>query len=139
QVRAQVGASNFEAAKQGLYNQGISNLWCSFTAFATFFRDVCGWGDAKILEKLEVNEKLVKSCGWTWWHENVLAISDRPSEIHRDQQGRLHGEKGPSIAYRDGWSLYHWHGTVIPAEWVSGKPPTAAEAISWSNIEQRRA
>jgi hypothetical protein len=97
-----------------------------------------GWTD-EVLERFEIDEVLCKSCGWVWWHENVLAISDRPSELHRDQQGRLHAEKGASISYRDGWSLYHWHGVAIPAEWVTGKPPSAAEALTWSNIEQRRA
>ena len=104
----------------------------------SFFRDVCGWKDL-ILEKFEVLETLVKSCGWTWWHKNVLAISDRPRVINRDDQNRLHCETGPSISYPDGWSLYHWHGVSIPAEWVTGKKPTASEALKWENMEQRRA
>jgi hypothetical protein len=98
-----------------------------------------GWENETITERFKIDEDLAKSCGWVWWHENILAISDRPSEIHSDQDGRLHGEKGPSIAYRDGWSLYHWHGVSIPAEWVTGKPPTAKEALTWTNVEQRRA
>ena len=139
QVRAQVWAENFQAAKEGLSNEGIANLWCAFTAFATFFRDVCGWGDAVILAKLEINETLVKSCGWTWWHQNVLAISDRPKYIKRDDNGRLHCATGASIEYRDGWSLYNWHGVHIPKEWVTGKPPNPSECLTWTNIEQRRA
>jgi len=35
--------------------------------------------------------------------------------------------------------LYHWHGVSIPAEWVTGKPPSATEALTWANVEQRRA
>jgi hypothetical protein len=104
----------------------------------TYFRDVCGLR-ADVLTKFEITEALVRSCGWTWWHENVLAISDRPHTIKRDDRGRLHCETGPSIAYRDGWSLHHWHGVSIPSEWVTGKKPTATEALNWSQIEQRRA
>jgi len=81
----------------------------------------------------------VKSCGWTWWHQNVLAISDRPSVLKRDDAGRLHCENGPSIAYRDGWALHHWHGVAIPPEWVEGKRPTPQGALQWPNVEQRRA
>jgi hypothetical protein len=99
-------------------------------------RDVIG---VKVDEKFSIEEDLAKSCGWVWWHQNVLAISDRPSEIHRDNENRLHNERGASIAYRDGWSLYHWHGVSIPGEWVTGKPPTAKEALTWTNVEQRRA
>ena len=139
QVGDQVRVRVWAQVRAGVYNDGISALWCDFTAFATFFRDVCGWGDAEILAKLEINETLVKSCGWTWWHENVLAISDRPKSINRDAEGMIHSESGASIEYRDGWALYHWHGVSIPKEWVTGSPPTAKQALNWENIEQRRA
>ena len=115
-------------------------MWAYTASWVSFLRDVCELEiKSEILEKFKVNESLVQSCGWTWWHENVLAISDRPAEIHRDQEGRLHAEKGASIVYRDGWSLYHWHGVSIPKEWVTGMPPSAKDALTWSNIEQRRA
>jgi hypothetical protein len=97
-----------------------------------------GWKD-QTLERFEIDEILAKNCGWVWWHENVLAISDRPNLLKRDDAGRLHGETGPSIAYRDGWALHHWHGTAIPAEWVTTKKPTPQEALQWENVEQRRA
>lgn len=139
QVEAQVRAQVFDEAKKGLNNDGASNIgWAGYAAWVSFFRDVCGWrGDT--LSKFEISESLVKSCGWTWWHENVLAISDRPHIIKRDNEGRLHCETGPSIAYRDGWTLHHWHGVSIPPEWVNGKKPSAKEALHWANVEQRRA
>lgn len=139
QVRAQVGAQVWAAVRDGYSNFGYDALWgTGFAAWVSFFRDVCGWQDP-ILEKFEVLETLVKSCGWTWWHQNVLAISDRPRVINRDDQNRLHCETGPSISYPDGWSLYHWHGVAIPGEWVTGSKPSAKEALKWENMEQRRA
>ena len=143
QVRAQVGDQvwdqAFKAAKDGLGNDGASNIgWAGFAAWVSYFRDVCGW-ENDALKKFEIGETIVKSCGWTWWHKNVLAISDRPHTIKRDDEGRLHCENGPSIAYRDGWSLYHWHGVSIPPAWVCGEPPSAKEALTWANVEQRRA
>jgi hypothetical protein len=138
QVWAQVGDQNFQAAKDGFNNYGADFSWAGFAAWVSFFRDVCGW-ENEVLSKFEITEQLVKSCGWTWWHQNVLAISDHPSKISRDVNGRLHCENGPSIEYRDGWALYHWHGTSIPKEWVTGHKPSAKEALTWGNIEQRRA
>jgi hypothetical protein len=91
------------------------------------------------LERFSIDEDLIKSIGWTWWHENVLALSDRPKHINRDAEGRLHCENGSSIEYRDGWALYHWHGVSIPKEWVTGDKPKAKDALTWENIEQRRA
>jgi hypothetical protein len=56
-----------------------------------------------------------------------------------DNQNRPHCGDGPSHKWRDGWALYHWHGVVIPKEWVTGNPPSPADALNWENIEQRRA
>ena len=143
QVRAQVGdqVGDFgKIVKNGFYNYGLSSLWCMLPAFASFFRDICKLNlPEKIKERININEALVSSIGWTWWHENVLVLSDRPKIINLDDQGRLHCENGPAIEYRDGWALYYWHGAAIPQEWISGKKPTAQEAISWPKIEQRRA
>ncbi len=140
QVRAQVGAQVWEIVREGLDNDGISALWCSFTAFATFFRDQCGWGDTKILEKLKINEDLVSSVGWTWWNKSILALSDRPKSIRRDDRGSLHFANGPSIEYRDGWALYHWHGQAVPEEWIT-KPGflTAKIALEQENMDLRAA
>lgn len=133
-LRSQVDSQVGDATNN--YRGGA--YWASWCAYVSFFRDICGWKDP-ILERFEIDETLTKSCGWVWWHENVLAISDRPTLIKRDDQGRLHCENGPSIAYRDGWALHHWHGVSIPAEWVSGKKPSAKEVLTWTNVEQRRA
>ena len=147
-VRDSVGASvwdsvrdsKFKEAADGFNNYGIDQFWCSFNAYVSFFTDVCDLElKPEIKERFSVNQDIVKSCGWTWWHENILVISDRPLHINRDAEGRLHCENGASISCRDGWSLYHWHGVSIPKEWVTGKPPTAKEALTWENIEQRRA
>jgi hypothetical protein len=70
----------------------------------------------------------------------VLAISDRPAIINRDDVGRLHCETGPSIAYRDGWSLFHWHGVSVPEKWITERAsldPTIV--IKADNVEQRAA
>lgn len=131
QVGSQVGS--------GLNNNRGGSLWSGWVAYVSFIRDVLCWEDP-ILDRFEIDEDLARSCGWVWWHENVLAISDRPSEIHRDDEGRLHCETGPSIAYRDGWSLYHWHGVSVPSEWITNHASvTPKMALTWENIEQRRA
>ena len=137
QVRAQVWAQVGASINAGINNDGLSSLWCSFAAFATFFRDVC---NIELSNAFYINDALVSSVGWSWWHQNVLALSDRPELIKRDAQNRLHCENGPSIKYRDGWSLYNWHGVSIPKQWVENKSSLDAKtALTWSNVEQRRA
>ena len=139
QVRDQVGdqvGDQFRAApNNSLYAQHDAG----FGAWVTFFRDVCGLTHP-VLEKFEVTETLIKSCGWTWWHENVLAISDRPEVLKRDEQGRLHCENGPAISFRDGWALHYWHGVKVPAHWIEDRANLdPAEVLKADNVEQRAA
>lgn len=97
-----------------------------------------GWRD-DTLPRFEIDEALTRSCGWVWWHENVVAISDRPSAIHRDEQGRLHNESGPSIAYRDGWALHHWHGVPVQPSVIERPETITAEQVEKEeNAEVRR-
>ena len=51
-------------------------------------------------------------------HERFWIVSDFPTVIGRDDANRPHGERGPSIAWRDGWARYTWHGVVVPREWI---------------------
>ncbi|WP_294129629.1 DUF6745 domain-containing protein [Sphingomonas sp.] len=113
-------------------------FWASWCGYVTFMRDVLGWQDPA-LERFEIDEALTKSCGWVWWHENVLAISDRPESLHRDDQGRLHNTSGPSIRYRDGWSLWHHRGVLVPQR-VIEQPETLTvpQIESEQNTEVRR-
>ncbi|SEL92520.1 DUF6745 domain-containing protein, partial [Paraburkholderia caballeronis] len=133
QVRDQVGA----LARDGLYNQFGGSIydaeWC---AFVTFMRDVVG---VKVDAKFNVHDELHKSCGWVWWHQNILAISDRPAVINRDARGRLHCESGPSIAYRDDWKLYHVHGVLVPADIIEDPTSITVQRIeAETNAEVRR-
>ena len=121
------------------YNSYHGSFWSAWTAYVSFFRDVMKW-DNPVLDRFKIDEDLASSCGWVWWHENVLAISDRPASIKRDDQGRLHNEFGPSMEYRDGWRLWHWHGVAVPENWITDKSSlTAKIALKCENLEQRRA
>jgi hypothetical protein len=140
QVESQVGAQVRSQVWSAVYNYRGGSLWAAgWASSISFFRDVCGWTDP-VLERFEIDEALVKNCGWVWWHENVLAISDRPTVINRDEQGRLHSELGPSIAYRDGWQLHHWHGTSVPADWIENRANLSPNTVIMAqNVEQRAA
>jgi hypothetical protein len=126
-------------AKAGLSNYRGGSIWnAGWCAYVSFFRDQMQWEDS-LLENFTIDEDLAKSCGWVWWHENVLAISDRPEILNRDDEGRLHCENGPSIAYRDGWSLYHFHGVTVPQLVIESPDQITIQMIeSESNAEVRR-
>jgi len=109
----------------------------SWLSFYEYFRDVVGLESCK---KLNGIIELAKHCGWANVYEDMVVLQHRPSHIKMDEDKRLHCENGPAILYRDGFSVYAWHGTRIPSEWIENKAAlTAKIALTWENIEQRRA
>jgi hypothetical protein len=127
-----------EAAKDGKSNYRYGQFWAGWCAYVSFLRDVMGWDDP-VLERFKIEEDLC-SCGWVWWHENVLVISDRPRVLKRNQRGQLHCETGPAVLYPDGWGVWALNGVTMerelvetPAEQIDPKCILAAE-----NVEVRR-
>lgn len=91
------------------------------------------------LEKCSGLIEASKECGWFWPFENAVIITAKPLFIKMDDNGRLNCENGAAIQYPDGFSVYSWHGTRIPKEWIEDKHSlTAKIALTWKNIEQRR-
>ncbi len=75
-------------------------------------------------------------------HEEFCIVSDRPEMLKVDDENRPHCADGPSHRWRDGWSLYHWHGTRIPPghEYLILAPEqiTVAAIEAEQNTELRR-
>jgi hypothetical protein len=102
-----------------------------------FFRRVCNLPNTENIDPLL---RIAQSCGWVWFFSGAAIITDRPKTLRRDDQNRLHCDMGPAIEYRDGFGVYAWHGTRVPREWIDDKASlTAKTALTWQNIEQRRA
>lgn len=114
-------------------------MWVAYDAYLTAARDILGlrlsphaayahWEQAAIEGSFRV------------MHEEFCIVSDFPEIIKVDTENRPHCENGPSHRWRDGWSLYHWHGVSVPAEWIEDRASLTPEiALTWQNIEQRRA
>ena len=127
-VYSAVGSAGKSFFGGSIYNTG-------YAACADYFNEVCAIAiDRNFLEMME-------SCGFYWTLDGICFASERPSEIHRDGEGRLHAEFGMSIRYAGtGWGLFHWHGTQVPCEWITQRNKlTPKIALTWENIEQRRA
>ena len=117
-------------------DMSFGNHDAGWLSFYTYFQEVKG---LDCVNKLQPLMDLAKCCGWVSFYDDVVVFQDRPEVIKFDDQNRLHCEDGPSIRYRDGFSIYSWHGVSIPAEWIENKQSlTPKIALSWTNIEQRR-
>jgi len=106
-------------------------------SFYNFFEEQCDIA-FPIMEGLN---RLAHSSGWITVYDTYACIQDKPLCIKFDDQNRLHCENGPAIEYGDGTVVYSWHGVGIPDAWIADKENalTAEIALTWSNIEQRRA
>jgi hypothetical protein len=115
------------------------NMWGGYDCYLTACRDILG---------LELKEHAVYAHweqaaihgGFRVMHEEFCLVSDFPEVIKKDERNLPHCESGPSHRWRDGWSLYHWHGVRVPAEWIEDRATlTPAMALGQSNAELRRA
>ena len=124
------------AARWNEIYQG-GNAWAAYDCYLTAFRDVIG------LELPEYNnykywEQAAIHGGFRVMHSDFCLVSDFPEFIKVDEQNRPHCETGPSHRWRDGWSLYHWHGTTVPGHWIENrKTVPVIEILKVTNTEQR--
>ncbi len=76
----------------------------------------------------------------TLFFESVAYVCRRMKITKKDPEGRMHCQDGPAVAFNDGFSVYAWHGTRVPADWIMKKDEVDPSiALTWENIEQRRA
>ena len=109
--------------------------WLSFYAY---MREVVGLVEET--EELMGLLELAQSAGWAAVLENVCYVSERPSVMRLDIEGRLHSLAGAAIQYPDGWGVYAVHGTVVPDEWIlHPEQLTPDMAFRERNMERRRA
>lgn len=115
------------------------NMWGAWCSYISASRDVLGL-DLPEYKKYASYEQCAIEGGFRMMHKDFCIVSDRPEILKVDKQNRPHCKNGPSHRWRDGWSIYHWHGVKIPAEWIENKSSlTAKTALTWENIEQRLA
>ena len=116
--------------------QGGSN-WSAYDCYLSATRDILGLKLSSHEAYAHWEQATIEGAGRIV-HKEFCIVSDFPEYIKVDERNLPHCETGPSHRWRDGWELFHWHGVVIPGEWVTGNPPSAKEALTWENIEQRR-
>jgi hypothetical protein len=136
QVAAQVHDQVYDqvAEWRGGWNGG--NLWAGWCSYY----DAMGKLGVKACVRLEPTRALSRSCGWWWSFRDFAILTDRPRVLRRDDRGRLHSETSPALLYRDGWALHVWHGIRVPRDWIEDRANLdPATALTWPNIEQRRA
>jgi hypothetical protein len=135
-----------EVIRRGWYRRFGGHMWAAWPAFFTFFRDVCRLENVN-WEPLEIIEKLTRA-GWSWMHREFCIVCDRPELVRYERVGevgsvpvpglRLHCEDGPSVRWRDGWSLWHIHGVAVDEQIVLRPHTQTIEQIRGEQNEEVR-
>jgi len=68
-------------------------------------------------ERLRPLINLARDSGWWWPFEGVAVMTEKPCDLHRDNEHRLHKYGDAAIKYNDSWGVYAINGTRIPREW----------------------
>jgi hypothetical protein len=115
------------------------NMWAGYACYLAAMRDILKL-DLPEFVAYQSWEDCAHHGGFRYMHEDFCMVSDFPEFLKVDDENLPHCEDGPSHVWRDGWSLYHWHGIAIPEEWIMDRSSiTPTVALTWPNIEQRRA
>lgn len=82
---------------------------------------------------------IAEECFFCTRLENKIVIVEKPSRFKLDAQNRLHSDKGPAVAWRDGYKIWAIHGVIVPG-FVVDFPQTLTcdMALTEPNTEIRR-
>ncbi len=114
-------------------------MWAGYDAYLTSCRDIL---DLELTSHAAYShwEQASIHGGFRVMHEEFCMVSDFPEILLKDDENRPHCETGPSHRWRDGWALYHRHGTKVPAHWIEERATLdPVEVMKESNVELRAA
>jgi hypothetical protein len=121
--------------RQQLFGQ---NNACHDAYFASALTDILGVCLPTSFNCLAWEQAAVSS-GFEVMHSDFCIVADYPEALNVDEQYRLHCSDAPSIRWRDGWSLYHWHGVRVSKQVIEAPHSlTLAQISSEPNLEVRR-
>lgn len=130
------GGDTSKYLSESFYGQHES-YWISYYLFAERIGVEYDPKDSALLKQWAT---IAQSVNWWTPVDEYCFVSDRPRVVKFDNERRLHREDGLAVEYSDGWGTAAWHGTRIPKSWILDKKSlTAKTALTWENIEQRRA
>ena len=133
------GRFGLECAKRWWNAYQGGNMWAGSAAYIAGARDVLGL-DLKEHKAYAAWEDAARHGGFRVLHPEFCIVSDFPEFIRTDDNNLPHCETGPSHRWRDGWSLYHWHGVSVPGHWIEDPDSVdPQEVLACDNVEKRAA
>ncbi|MBQ0849430.1 hypothetical protein J8N05_14590 [Streptomyces sp. BH-SS-21] len=95
-----------------------------------YFRTHCS---VAAVDQLTGVMRVARSAGQWWPFRNAVFLTERPTAIHRDSDGRLHSETGPAVVYPDGFALWAWHGVRLSEEPTRTRPVISRDGADFES------
>ncbi|MGW0198366.1 DUF6745 domain-containing protein [Nonomuraea sp. NPDC003201] len=111
QFHVQIGAQDWRRLRAPVLNAVAGQHEAAWLAYYDFFGTQCTLAE---VDRLAALMRVARSSGWWWPHRTLAIITERPTALHRDAQGRLHSPNGPALAYPDEFAIWAWHGVRVP-------------------------
>ena len=88
-----------------------------------------------------VFQSIVRDCGWIYPYDNVCIVCSKPIVLSADSNHRLHAEGTPAVQFADGFSIYAYHGVILPECYGRLHPHQwqSKWVLKEQNVEVRRA
>lgn len=122
-------------ARSCLENMCYGNQDAAWLSFYDYFLREC---NVEECAKLNGLFGLAEHCGWWSPRETYAIVCNRPSEIHMDNENRLHNDSGMAVKYRDGYGIWSINGISV-TEQIVMRPETltVSQIDSESNNDVR--
>ena len=82
--------------------------------------------------------ELAHSACWMAPHERVCWLMQRPTQIRRDANGRLHAADGPALRFGRDCQVYAWKGIIVPARLIEQPELIDVRAVESAHDPQIR-
>ncbi len=143
QLESQLRSQLRSQLESQLWSHGVppsfaGQHWCAWEVFYVFCGEIGVRYPADEQAKLDLWLRQSRAMHWWFPFEGIVLASERHTDLHVDDRGRLHAAEGQACGYSDGWGVNAWHGVIIPDRYYS-QQQAAAEILGESNIEVRRA
>lgn len=148
-----LGRPSTDAELGQIARSDIANLWSRYIggqfwvggwylgspASVSYLHEVCGLDLGDMQERADAYAATARSACWWWPHTDFVVVCERPKSITLDDRGRLHDADKPAMQFRDGYSVYAWHGVTVPADVILKPQDITVERIKGErNVEVRR-
>lgn len=96
----------------------LANSFANEYSFSTMARHEELVGRGPVPQILRSAWETARSAGMWWPLERGAIMSERPAEIHLNDQKLLHRTDGPAVVFRDSSKVYAWNGKAVFERWI---------------------